>query len=92
MSREKRNVTVCDICGEAEITSEPRATDISMDVLGLTMLGGFYAGPGGGGGIGKNVFVCEGCIDGTSDGGPGVPLTVRDLISVLVFDHEVDRR
>ena len=85
MSRKKKNVIVCDICDDSWITDEPSSV-IDIDILGMTLQGpAFYAGPGGGGGLPKGLFICEGCIRG-QDGKE--PVTLDTLASIACVGLE----
>jgi len=76
-------VMECDICGSIQPLPNPKAQ--APDVDGLTFGRSFYHDGTMGGQIKDKTFVCDDCINGTSDGGPGVPLTLRDLINVVLF-------
>jgi hypothetical protein len=70
--RRKLPVVECDLCSDQQVDNgDP------TEILGITIHAAFFAGPGGGGGVPKNTFICCDCIYGNAHHGPA-------LLSVLV--------
>lgn len=80
MSKGKRTVIICDICDGEQIKHDDSA-NVDLEVLGLT-LNGFYAGPGGGGPLEKDLFICEDCLR-ENEQGEALPLHLLASIACM---------
>lgn len=73
MAKRRMVVVECDLCRGQQV--EQVAGD--LEVLGLTIREGFYAGESGGGPLPRGLFICNECVQGNDEHGPA-------LLQVLV--------
>ena len=78
--KRKLPVVECDICSHQQVDNgDP------TEILGLTIHAAFFAGPGGGGGVPKNSFVCHDCLYGNAHHGPAL---LNVLVSMIFFEEQ----
>ena len=63
--KRKLPVVECDLCRQQQVDNG----DVT-EILGLTIKASFYAGHAGDGSLPKDLFICDGCVQGTADHGP----------------------
>ena len=58
--KRKLPVVECDLCEQQQVDNG----DVT-EILGLTIKASFYAGHAGDGSLPKDLFICDGCVQGS---------------------------
>ena len=81
--KRKLPVVECDLCSSQQVDNgDP------TEILGITIFKAFFAGPGGGGGVPKDTFICCDCLYGDEEHGPAL---LNVLVSLIFHEPQHDR-